>query len=97
MVGSKRTRSQATKAKSKGDSKSGYDFIVGHLKRKAKADYAASRRPPRKPDYPVMFGRAKLALGLVRGSARGEGKAAGAKAVVGGTPRTRPSSPRREP
>ena len=80
-------RALAKKKGAKGSSKPGYDFIVRRLEKDRNAAYGDIAKAAGRAGhtiYPVMFGRAKAALGLVKVSARGEGKAA-----------TKSSSPRR--
>ena len=66
----------------KASSKPGYDFIVRKLEKDKNAVYGDIAKAAEKAGhkiYPVMFGRAKAALGLVKVSARGQGKASAAK------------------
>ena len=68
------------------------DFLVSALKRNPEAVYAdlKARADEKKlPVYPIMFGRAKALLGLVKSAKRGTGKAAkaaAAKRAAGGKP-----------
>ena len=60
------------------------DFLVSALKRNPNAVYAdlKARADEKKlPIYPIMFGRAKALLGLVKSAKRGTGKAAKAAAA----------------
>jgi hypothetical protein len=65
------------------------DFLVSALKRNPNAVYAdlkAKADEKKLPVYPIMFGRAKAMLGLVKSAKRGTGKAAKAAAArKGGT------------
>ena len=71
--------------------KPGYDFIVASLKKNKNASYAEIAAAAKKKSlavYPIMYGRAKAALGLVASKPRGSKK----KAV--GRPASRSSRPR---
>jgi hypothetical protein len=60
------------------------DFLVSALKRNPNAVYAdlkAKADEKKLPVYPIMFGRAKALLGLVKSAKRGTGKAAKAAAA----------------
>jgi hypothetical protein len=60
------------------------DFLVSALKRNPEAVYAdlkAKADEKKLPVYPIMFGRAKALLGLVKSAKRGTGKAAKAAAA----------------
>ena len=62
--------------------KPGYDFIVSTLKKNKKASYSEISASAKKKGllvYPIMYGRAKAALGLVKSKPRGQGKNAMAK------------------
>ena len=55
----------------------GYEFIVAALKKNPKADYASIRERAEKKSltvYPIMFGRAQAALGIVKPKKRGKKK-----------------------
>ncbi len=74
--------------------KPGYDFIVAALKKDKKASYAAIAAQAKKKGlsvYPIMYGRAQAALGLVKSKPRGKGRAAMAKKGRRG-----PGRPRKE-
>lgn|SRR5690606_22777317 len=61
------------------DTAAGFDFLVESLKANKGATYADLRAKAEQKGltvYPVMFGRAKAMLGLVKSSKRGSGKAA---------------------
>jgi len=80
---------------SKAKGKAGYDFIVRRLekdKNAAYGDIAKAAANAGHTIYPIMFGRAKAALGLVKMSAKGQGKASGKKA---GVMRRGPGRPRK--
>lgn len=73
-----------------------FDFIVAQLEKDrnvAYADIAAAAGKKGLQIYPIMFGRAKALLGLVKVARRGEGKAAKAA----GTARGRAAPGRRGP
>jgi hypothetical protein len=62
--------------------KPGYDLIVSILQKDKEASYAdiaASAKRQKLLVYPIMYGRAKAALGLVKSKPRGQGKRALAK------------------
>jgi len=62
-----------------------FDFLVESLKADKASAYADLKAKAEKKGllvYPVMFGRAKTLLGLVKSAKRGRGKAAKAKAVT---------------
>ena len=64
--------------------KPGYDFLYEALKgdkNAVYADVAAAAAKKGLTVYPIMWGRAKAALGLVKSKPRGQGKAAKAKAA----------------
>lgn len=70
----------AKKAKKtkKSTTKSGYDYLVAALRKDKKANYADIAAGAKKNGlsvYPIMFGRAQAALGLVKSKPRGKGKA----------------------
>ena len=59
------------------------EFVVAALKKNPKVEYAAVKEAASKKGltvFPIMYGRAKALLGLVKVSPRGTGKAAKAKA-----------------
>lgn len=63
----------------------GYELLVSELKKNPEADYAALKAKAEKKGltiYPVMYGRAKASLGLVKTAPRGQGKAARRKATA---------------
>jgi len=81
----KRTTGKRSGTKVKGSSKPGYDFIIRRLEKDKNASYADIAKAAKCAGhtvYPIMFGRAKAALGLVKVSARGKGKASVAKATA---------------
>ncbi len=60
------------------------EFVVAALKKNPKVEYAAVKEAASKKGltvFPIMYGRAKALLGLVKVSPRGTGKAAKAKAA----------------
>ncbi|MEM7204626.1 MAG: hypothetical protein AAF628_30490 [Planctomycetota bacterium] len=65
------------------------DFIIAQLKKNPKAEYASIKERADKqglPVYPIMYGRAKALLGLVKVSPRGKGKKATARKATGRGP-----------
>ena len=69
----------------KASSKPGYDFIIRKLEKDKNAVYGDIAKAAEKAGhkiYPVMYGRAKAALGLVKMSRSGEGKASMRKASL---------------
>jgi hypothetical protein len=69
-------RKKKTAAK-KGAHKPGFDFIVKRLEKDPQAVYADIRAAAEKAGhtvYPIMFGRAKASLGLVKSKPRGSKK-----------------------
>jgi hypothetical protein len=63
------------------------EFLVDSLKRNPKAAYAdikAKADEKKLKLFPIMFGRAQLLLGIVKGAKRGTGKAAKAAAAKTG-------------
>lgn len=65
-------------------SAAGFEFLVAALKAKKDAVYADLKAKADEKGvtvYPVMFGRAKALLGLVKSAKRGQGKVAKAKAA----------------
>ena len=81
MAAKKTTKKRVTKKKAKtakGSSKAGYDLVVKMLERDKNVDYATVKAAADKKGlsiYPIVYGRAKAALGLVKVSKRGEAKA----------------------
>ncbi len=76
MAAKKKSRKKTT-ARSKKPTP--FDFIVAALKRNPKAVYASIRDRAAKKRltiYPVMFGRAKLLLGLVKAKPKKKAKVA---------------------
>ncbi|MCA8952893.1 MAG: hypothetical protein KDE27_25510 [Planctomycetes bacterium] len=72
--------------------KAGYDFIVAALKKDKNAAYsdiAAAAKKKGMSIFPIMYGRAKAALGLVASKPRGSKRAAAAG------PRRGPGRPRK--
>jgi len=60
-------------------------FLLAELKKHEQATYAELSEAAEKKElqiYPVMYGRAKTMLGLVKMSKRGQGKAAEAKVIA---------------
>jgi hypothetical protein len=83
---------EATKLAAKKNTAEGYAFLVGELKKNKNAAYADLKaRADRKglAVYPIMFGRAQAALGLVSSRKAGGRKAASA------APRRGPGRPRK--
>ena len=71
-------------AKKKKSSKAGYDLAVKMLKRNPKVEYSAVKAAADKKRlsiYPIVYGRAKAALGLVKVAKYGQGKAKRAAAA----------------
>lgn len=67
----------------------GFDFLVSALKANKGAQYSDLKAKADKKGltvYPVMFGRAKALLGLVKTARRGQGKAAKAAGARRGRP-----------
>ncbi|MFO1076635.1 MAG: hypothetical protein U1E73_02800 [Planctomycetota bacterium] len=67
--------------------KPGYDYLYSALKSNRNAVYADVAAAAAKKGltvYPIMWGRAKAALGLVKSKPRGQGKAATSKAKASG-------------
>ncbi len=80
----------------KKNTKPGYDFIVASLKKDKKvsyADIAAAAKKKGLAVYPIMYGRAKAALGLVPSKPRGSKK----KKVGRPAGRRGPGRPRKNP
>ncbi|GDY01747.1 hypothetical protein LBMAG49_10760 [Planctomycetota bacterium] len=76
------------------------DFIIDQLKKNKKISYAEVRGAAAAKDlktFPIMFGRAQALLGIVKMSARGEGKVTRAKAhaALVGTEKRGPGRPRK--
>ena len=70
------------------------DYIVSRLKRNPKVEYASVKKGAAKKRltvYPIMYGRAKLLLGLVKA---GQGKSKKAKATKRGPGRPRKTTKR---
>src|SRR5688572_19730764 len=79
----------------------GFDFLVEALKANKSAQYGDLQRQAEAKGltvYPVMFGRAKAMLGLLKADKRGPGKAAratkAAKAGAAATGKRRPGRPK---
>lgn len=75
----------------------GFEFLVAALRKNPKAEYAELKAKAEKKNltiYPVMFGRAKAMLGLVKSKKRGQGKK---KARGEGTGRGPGRPPKRGP
>jgi hypothetical protein len=75
------------------------EFLVDSLKRNPKAAYSdlkAKADDKKLKVFPIMFGRAQLLLGIVKGSKRGTGKFAKASAAkrAGAAPASSSSGPR---
>ena len=72
--------------------KPGYDFLVSVLKKNPEAVYADAAATAQKKGltvFPIMWGRAQAALGLVKSKPRGKARAAKAKAGKRGPGRPR--------
>ena len=80
-------------AKKKAPSKE-YAFVHDYLKRSPKAEFATIRDAAKKKRmtiYPIVYGRAQAALGLVKSKPRGSKKAAKRSKVGTGAKRGRPA------
>ena len=88
-------------AAAKKNTKPGYDFIVASLKKDKNASYADIAAAAKKKSlavYPIMYGRAKAALGLVPSKPRGsKKKKVGRPAGSRGVGRRGPGRPRKNP
>lgn len=85
----------------------GFDFIVEQLKKDKGVEYSEVKAAADKKGmtiHPIMYGRAKALLGLVKVAARGKGKSAQAKAAkvakaatsgAGAAPKRGPGRPRK--
>src|SRR5262249_54250972 len=76
----------------------GLAFIVESLKKNKSASYADIKAAADKKKlkvWPIMYGRAKLLLGHVKGAKRGTGKSARAKAGTGIPAKRGPGRPRK--
>lgn len=74
----------------------GYELLVSELKKNPEADYAGLKAKAENKGlvvYPVMYGRAKASLGLVKTSPRGQGKAARRKAAASSAGSARSTAP----
>ncbi|MEM7205568.1 MAG: hypothetical protein AAF628_35255 [Planctomycetota bacterium] len=88
---------------SKKKTAAGFELLIAELKKNPKAEYAALKAKAEKKRvtiYPVMFGRAKAMLGLVKSKPRGQGKSAkrkvGTRRGPGRPPKSRgPGRPRK--
>ena len=72
-------RTEATQLASKKNTAEGYELLVRELRKNPKAEYAVLRDKAETKGftvYPVMFGRAKASLGLVKTAPRGSKKKA---------------------
>ena len=93
-TGRKKTAGKSSAAKAKG--KAGYDFIIRRLEKDKNAAYSDILKAAKTAGhtiYPIMFGRAKAALGLVKVSGRGESKA---RAKTSSGLRRGPGRPRKQ-
>ncbi len=95
MAAKKKTKAKAKKKTAKGVD--AYAFIVSKLKQNPKVEFAVVRDAAAKKGltvYPVSYGRAKAALGLVKVAKYGTGKYAQKKAGVS-TAKRGPGRPRK--
>src|SRR5688572_33478331 len=80
------------------DTAAGFEFLVEELKVNKGAPYSDLKQKADQKGltvYPVMFGRAKAMLGLVKSAKRGQGKATSAtKASAQPTGKRRPGRPK---
>ncbi len=77
--------------------KAGMDFLLEELKKNKHAEYRDLKEKADKKRvtiYPIMFGRAKSLLGLVKTAPRGQGKARKKAAAKRGPGRPRKHAPR---
>lgn len=96
MAAKKKTKKSGSASAAKKPSRE-YEHVVAMLKKNKKADFASIRDAGAKKGmkiYPIVFGRAQAALGIVKSRKRGEGKAAQKKSG-GAITRRGPGRPRK--